>query len=80
MSNVDFDLPTTLFIRTRNELPGSGDMDSREFKTTAEAIKFAMEDLPENVEEFYLSGVTESLSQEAIREAYEREDFPLNRK
>lgn len=79
MTDVDFDLPTTLFIRKRSDAPGSGDMDAREFTTTAEAIKFAMEELPENVEEFYLSGITETLSENAIRQAYQREDFPLDR-
>lgn len=80
MSSVDFDVPTTLFIRKRNDAPGSGDMDSREFATTAEAIKYAMEELGDDVEEFYLSGITEQLSQEAVREAYMRDDFPLDRR
>ena len=80
MSEIDFNLPTTLFIRTRNEAPGSGSMDAREFRTTAEAIKYAIEELPDDVEEFYLSGVTETLQADAVRAAYKRDDFPLDRK
>lgn len=80
MTAIHYDAPTTLFMLRDTTAPGSRNMDSRDFDTTAEAVKYAVEELPSDLGDFYLSGAVERLSRDQVLAAYQSSDFPLLRK
>ena len=78
MSKFDFSAPAELFPSRNRKI--SQRVRYRRFDKAAEAIQFAMEELPEPL----LLGATivmddTRLSHKEIRELYESEDYPLKK-
>ena len=79
MKQIDYDAPATLYVRHETGIPGDTRTDVRDFNSIAEAIKHAMEELA-HVDGAYIAGATQRLEAEDIRQAYDRDDFPLERR
>jgi hypothetical protein len=77
---VDYDAPAELFMPSTG--PGRrGRPLYRRFTTAAEAIRFAMEDLPTTRSFGPLMQVgDERFNSQAIRDLYESRDYPLRRR
>lgn len=78
MPTIDYGAPSELYpSRSRRSRRPVG---YRRFATAAEAIRFAIEDLPPEL----LTGASLEVDEvrfdgQAIRDLYDREDFPLSR-
>ena len=79
MKQIDYDAPATLYVPHRTDVPGDTKTDVRDFNSVAEAIKHAMEELA-YVDGVYIAGATRRLEADDIRRAYDRDDFPLERR
>lgn len=78
MTDIDFDLPATIFLRHETDLPNEGEYSPHEFGTTAEAIKYAVETFGET-SDFYISAATERIDRDRVVAAYKDPSFPLGR-
>jgi hypothetical protein len=79
MSNFDYDTPADLFLaRSRR---GNRPVGFRRFDTAAEAIRFAIEELPvEQLGGTVLEAKDERADAARIRELYDSADYPLPRR
>jgi hypothetical protein len=80
MTDFDYDAAAELFP-TRRRMHRGQPLGYRRFEHAAQAIRFAIEDLPAE----YLSGAflevdEQRFNSEEIRRLYEREDYPLARR
>jgi Arc/MetJ-type ribon-helix-helix transcriptional regulator len=78
MDKFNFDAPAELFPSRNNKIAKK--LKYRRFNSAAEAIRFAVEDMPEQL----LLGTTieideKRLGHQDIRALYERPDFPRNK-
>lgn len=83
MRQVDYGVPATLYIGYKADAPGHGRTDTLDFSTLAEAIRHAVEELARDdidLELTHISAATQRLAAEDIYEAYDRDDFPLERR
>jgi hypothetical protein len=82
MSQIDYDVPATLFISYKADAPGQSRTDALDFSTLAEAIKHAVEEVSReriDLDLTHISAATQRLAAEDIYSAYGRDDFPLKR-
>jgi hypothetical protein len=79
MATFDYKLPAELFPSRSKK--GNRPSGYRRFATAAEALRFAIEEMPQD---FLLGAIMEvdeeRFDSEAIRRLYESDDYPLVRK
>ena len=83
MKQIDYGVPATLYVSYKTDVPGRSRTDTLDFSTLAEAIKHTVEELAgERIdpELTHISAATQRLAAETIYEAYDRDDFPLERR
>jgi hypothetical protein len=79
MATVNFDAEAELFPPIRRSF-SRGPVGYKRFKSAAEAIRFAMEELPPDLLlGAYLEVEENRFDGSAIRQLYESEDYPLKR-
>ena len=79
MTPFDYNVEAELFP-TRNWKSARRPMRYRRFPTTAEAVRFAMEELPpEHLLGAFLQVEDERFNGDGIRQLYESKDYPLVR-
>jgi hypothetical protein len=79
MATVNFNAEAELFPPIRRSF-SRGPVGYKRFKSVAEAIRFAMEELPpELLLGAYLEVEEDRFDESAIRQLYESEDYPLKR-
>jgi hypothetical protein len=79
MAEFDYDAPAELFA-TRKRLPQHRRFGYRRFARAADAIRFAMEDMPsECLVGAFLEVDEKRYSSDDIRRLYESAEYPLNR-
>lgn len=77
-SDIDFDVPATVFLRQPAGMPSGSAYAPQDFDTTAEAIKHAVEAFGAD-SDFYISAATQRIDSDAARRAYADPGFPLER-
>jgi hypothetical protein len=75
MAATDYKAPATVFVAA-NPLAGRERMIVRDFNTTAEAIRFVMEEVRPDLDDARIDSSSQRLTGEQIRKAYESPDFP----
>jgi hypothetical protein len=79
MATVNYDAEAELFAPQSRKF-GTGPMDYKRFDSAAEAIRFAIEELPaELLRGAYLEVEEDRFDGSAIRRFYESEAYPLQR-
>jgi hypothetical protein len=80
MGEFDYDAAAELFP-TRKRMPRRQPLGYKRFEHAAQAIRFAIEDLPaEYLNGAFLEVDEQRYNSEEIRRLYEREDYPLARR
>jgi hypothetical protein len=80
MSEFDYEAAAELFP-TRKRMPRRQPLGYKRFEHAAQAIRFAIEDLPaEYLNGAFLEVDERRFNSEEIRRLYEREDYPLARR
>ena len=78
MDTVNYNAEAELFPPRRWSF-SRGPVDHKRFKSAAEAIRFAMEELPSELLFAYLEVEEDRFDGSAIRQLYESEAYPLKR-
>ena len=78
MAATDYKAPATVFVAS-NPLAGRERMIVRDFNTTAEAIRFVMEEIRPDLDDARIDSTSQRLAGAQIRKAYESADFPRDR-
>jgi hypothetical protein len=80
MAEFDYNAAAELFP-TRRRIPRRQPLGYRRFDKAAQAIRFAIEDLPADLlNGAYLEVEEERFNSDQIRGLYERQDYPLPRR